>query len=121
MAKQKMKKNFLKILPYLILIVVTIFATKIVDNLTSTDEVGLDAEKKELLDKVEDWKKRFIASEIERAKIREENQILTKQIEAYEIENDIVISTIRDANKNRNFARLDSLGDDLLNRLRRRR
>lgn len=121
MKKTQMKKILHKVLPYIVLIVVVVFAVKIIDHFTDTDTAELDAEKKELLEDVETWKGKFIEAERERIKVREENKILKKEVESYETENDTVITAIRVANENRDFARLDSLGADLEDRLRRRR
>jgi len=110
-----------KIFPYIILIVVVVAAVKVFDHFTDTGTGGLDSEKKELLEDVEAWRGKFIEAERERVKVQEENRILKIEVEKYETENDTVIIAIRTANNNRDFARLDSLGGNLLDRLRRRR
>lgn len=118
--KNSLRDILWKFLLWIIFGVVLIVGTKIIDDLTEVDTSELEKEKQEMLESIESWKDKYAEAERDRTKIKKEKEILLKEIKGYEAENDTVITTIRDANINRDFSRLDSLGDDLLDRLRRR-
>ena len=110
-----------KVLPYIILGIAVIAGTKIIDHFTDTDDKEISIEKEKLLKDIDELTAKFIDSERERIRVQRENKILKEEIQEYETENDTTITAIRIANENRDFTRLDSLGDNLLDRMRRRR
>lgn len=108
-------KTLYKIIPYMVVILLTVFVTRFIDKTSATSQTV--EEKKELMLKVEGWRNKYHKAQSARNMLKKENEILLQEIEQYEIENDTVVSLIRDANDKRDFTRLDSLGDDLINRL----
>lgn len=114
-----MKKELIKILPYLLIVIGTVIAIGIVDKVTETGDHERD--KQELVRRVEFWRNKYIKAEKVLIILDRKINEITTEIEGYETDNDSIIADIRDAREARDFARLDRIGDDLLERLRSRR
>ena len=102
-------------MPYILLILGTVVLMKMIDWLTDTSD-ELEAEKQELLIKVNEYKSKWEDSEKNRILLQNERDTKDKIIEAYENENYSVIDSIRIADNEQ----LDKHGAALLGRLRER-